>query len=222
MQVRFIGASVMKLSRKVKAGFTLVEVMVVVAVAAIMVSLLVVAGQTIRTQSQKELAASTISILVTALEQYHDFYDRFPEFPPGGFAEDYQFSATELAELLAGPGATIEGGRYIPAFASSSAVYYYLRKVPASRKILGSIADSLVTSYGADGSERLVLVAADVGDEPAVLARVIDPWGTPLRYRYDAEWSFPEITSAGPDGKFHEPDASEPVISPDDITSSGL
>ena len=199
-----------------KTGLTLVELLIAVAVVVILISITIVAGNSLRAQAEERLAAGTISILVTALEQYYEFHD---EFPPDCAGCD----SVTLAETLGGT--SISGGVYHPAFASSSALYYYLSRTPNSREILDSISESLITAEGPAGFGPLVL-RTSLGEEVTLL-RVIDPWVDPdpvtnpepkllqkyLRYSYEEGWNFPRITSAGLDGKFG---------TADDITSKGM
>ena len=188
-----------------KTGLTLVELLIAVAVVVILISITIVAGNSLRAQAEERLAAGTISILVTALEQYYEFHD---EFPPDCAGCD----SVTLAETLGGT--SISGGVYHPAFASSSALYYYLSRTPNSREILDSISESLITAEGLAGSGPLTLITPE---ERINLLRVIDPWVDPdpvtnpepkllqkfLRYSYEKGWNFPRITSAGPDGNFN-------------------
>lgn len=181
-----------------KIGLTLVELLIAVAVVVILISIVLVAGSSLRTQAEERLAAGTISILVTALEQYYEFYDEFPPAPECAIPDEC--TPEELAMQLAGAGATIVGGTYHPEFASGSALYYYLSRTPNSREILDSISEFLITAEGLAGSGLLVL-RNSLGEEVTLL-RVIDPWGNPLRYDYTPDDNFPRITSAGLDGKF--------------------
>jgi prepilin-type N-terminal cleavage/methylation domain-containing protein len=64
-----------------KYGLTLVEVLVAVVIIAILAAGLYSVGNYLETQSKIKLTKSTIEILSAAIEQYHDFYGRFPNDP---------------------------------------------------------------------------------------------------------------------------------------------
>jgi prepilin-type N-terminal cleavage/methylation domain-containing protein len=202
---------------KRQAGFTLVELLIVLAVMAILIVTVLVAGKAVRVQAQCRLAASTIDILIAALEQYYEFSGEFPLSCEG-------FGQAALAETLGGTGATITDGTYHSDFASGSALYYYLSQTPGSRRIINSISPSLVTAQGFNG---VGLILTPASGETVDLFRVIDPWGKTLWYRYEAGQNFPVLSSAGPDKILSSPGpdkivgTSDDITSVDDITSKG-
>ena len=61
-----------------KKGLTLIEVLVSVTIVAILAAGLFVVGNYIDTQIKVERTKATINLLVTALDQYFDFYHKFP------------------------------------------------------------------------------------------------------------------------------------------------
>lgn len=75
-------------------------------------------------------------------------------------------------------------------------MYSALDTVPASREILKGIDNVLVQRQ----------------DMQPAMARLYDPWGTPLNYIYAPGDTFPELVSAGPDKIFG---------TADDISSKG-
>jgi prepilin-type N-terminal cleavage/methylation domain-containing protein len=75
-------------------------------------------------------------------------------------------------------------------------MYSALDTVPASREILKGIDAVLVQRQ----------------DKQPAMARLYDPWGTPLNYIYAPSDTFPELVSAGPDKTFG---------TADDISSKG-
>ena len=92
-------------------------------------------------------------------------------------------------------------------------MYFFLSRVPESRKTLDKIDKSLITRKGSDGSDMTIFI--DNKEYP--LLRIIDPWGTTLRYDYyeetglyaermESKKTFPVITSAGPDKEFGSAD----------------
>lgn len=62
-----------------KIGLTLVEILVAIAIIAILAAGLYSVSNYIEKQAQIKLTESTIEILSTAIEQYHDFYGKFPD-----------------------------------------------------------------------------------------------------------------------------------------------
>ena len=59
-------------------AFSLVELLVVVAILGVLAGAILGVGRRIKTQAEEKLARSTISILVSAIEQYHSFWGHFP------------------------------------------------------------------------------------------------------------------------------------------------
>jgi hypothetical protein len=163
-----------------------------------LVSIVIGVGNYALTQAKTGLAESTISVLVTALEQYHDFTDMFPP------------ECNDLTKLESELDGSVSSGIHLPEYFSSEALYYYLHKIPESRKIISAIGDAQTTNLDESGVE--LKFAPDIGDEFSLI-RFIDPWEKSLRYEYETGDNFPEITSAGPDGIFN---------SEDDIVSKGM
>jgi len=187
----------MKVSGNI-SGMTLFELVLAVTILAILVSIVAGVGGYALLQAKIRLAESTISILVTALEQYHDFSG---EFPP----ECNDLTCLENTYLV---GTFIGPGEPNDEFHSSEVLYYYLNRVPDSSRIIGAITDSLTTHLDenesdAEDDRKLEFKPDPVKrEENFYLIRFIDPWGKSLRYEYQPGDNFPKITSAGPDGDF--------------------
>ncbi len=194
----------MKSSRDI-SGLTLFEMVLSVTVLAILVSIVVGVGSYTLTQAKTRLSEGTISILVTALEQYYDFTGTFPT------------ECNDIISLEAALEGTFDGpGSHSDEFTSSEALYYYLNRVPESRKVISKISDSLTTNLDENESnpEGVRVLEFDPDKENEFfLIRFIDPWGRTLRYEYQPGDNFPKITSAGPDGVFG---------TRDDIASKGM
>lgn len=60
-------------------GVTIIEMLVAITIIAILAVGMFTIGSYVETQSKEKLAQSTIETLVTALEQYYDFYNKFPD-----------------------------------------------------------------------------------------------------------------------------------------------
>lgn len=207
--------------------------LVVVAVIVVLASLVITAATRIRNQSSQQLAENTFAALTAALQQFADFGYRYNNvvysdfdfpldcngFPPSGLVS---IEATLENALL--PLATVS----ITDLAGSTAfnrkleysgcevLYFFLGKVPQSRKTLDKIDRSLVTNENDDGDKMIITITDTVSGRITTypLLRVIDPWGTTLHYDYyyelattillkrDSRKTFPVITSAGPDKRF--------------------
>jgi prepilin-type N-terminal cleavage/methylation domain-containing protein len=231
-------------TRAYKSGFTLIEMLMVVAIIAVLISMVVGVTKRIDDQRKERLCRNTIELLGNALEQFRDFgyeykstdYDGLvfpldcngydiitPSFPYPNVPDTLR-DALYSAPL---PTITISGGTHDTTFSGSEALYFILSQVPDCRATLDKIDKSLLTNKGTDGNPIIITI----GTFPWMsFTRIIDPWGTTLRYDYYPEyrdyilayptgnWStyllyrdsakktFPVITSAGPDKRFDTAD----------------
>lgn len=199
-------------TKKNKSGITLIELIVVVAIIAMMAAAVYVVRAPAEKKGSIELTQSTIELLCAALEQYHSFYGKFP------FDADENYNKDDL-ETDIGSTITIAGtDDYEPNYSSSEALYYFLDKVPDAKKIIDSINGKSLTNKGKRGGKYSVIV----NGTGYPLIRIVDAWGNALRYTcfYDTNkkrWdNFPLITSAGPDGNFGDTDSK---YKKDNITS---
>ncbi|MHC4169536.1 MAG: prepilin-type N-terminal cleavage/methylation domain-containing protein [Planctomycetota bacterium] len=109
-----------------KDGFTLVEILVVVALIAILATIVVGVAGRIDGRAKENALEGTFVLLDSALQEYRRFTDKFPEQP-----ENNPVNAAAHAELL----------------------YDALNSVPDSRTILEKIdKSSLENRYGAAGT----------------------------------------------------------------------
>ncbi len=112
--------------RRNKDGFTLVEIIVVVALIAILATMVVGVADRINTHAKENALAGTFVLLDSALQEYREFTDKFPEQP-----ENNPANAAAHSEFL----------------------YSELYSVPDSRSILEKIDRSLIENkYGAAGT----------------------------------------------------------------------
>lgn len=217
--------------RKYNAGFTLVEMLIVVAIIALLATMVVGIASRIDTQSKENLARSTIAILTAALEQFHDYGYKYPspysefEFPLDcNDFDQSRFQTTLETTLGLGPGTVlIQGGTHLPEYSGSEALYFFLSRVPECRATLDKIDGSMITNDDSNGNKLTIVIDG----KEYLLLRVVDPWrergtttktGKTLRYDYYNEndpdlvrrnrnkRNFPVITSAGPDRKFDTTD----------------
>ena len=221
---------------KHKTGVTLVEMLIVVAVIAILATIVIGIASRLENRAKEQLTEGTIAILTAALGQFHDYgyrYEDNPVYLPDerefylGLkfpldCNDYLFTgdplnldlATTLGKVL---GATnvITSGTHDPNYSGSEALCFFLNRVPESRKTLEKVDSSLITNKDSNRQDmNITITFPDSSIKVYPLLRIIDPWGTALRYDYYNEWelnfilrdrgkrTFPVITSAGPDGIF--------------------
>lgn len=202
-----------------KNGFTTVELLTVIAILAILAGLFLGVAKNQRTRAHQRLAASTISVMVTAIEQFYIDNKEFPFIAEQQIGIDgdstllFTFNdpadtddlldtiakktGVEVVKLI---GITEDDSRVREA--SIETLYFFLNRSPNSSKIIGAISSRFLTNKnGLD--DEIELVFGSVSSYRTIpLIRVVDPWKNPFRYRYIAGNSFPVIVSAGPDGKF--------------------
>lgn len=192
-----------------KNGFSLVEILVVIAAVAVLVSMVVGVGKHVKEQGKIKLTESTIEILVTAVELYYqdngempfettmavdvgfsdlDFdvwlYNQLPPIPP---------PPPYAPHMMLDPDPLV-----VRADWSSEALYYYLNKSQDSRRIINTITNTLISAKDDTGS-RQVMAFIDGSAAYVDMPRFVDAWGNTLRYRYTAGDSFCVISSPGKD-----------------------
>jgi len=214
---------------KHKIGATLVEILIVVAVIAILVTMVVGIATHIDNQNKEKLTKNTFALLNAALGQFRDYGYNYKvpiiALPPErdfyrglDFPLDCNGLPLEpaLGTALGATGASIMplGVLHDLNYSGSEALYFFLSRVPASRQTLEKIDDSLITNLDSNKQPMQIQIDFPSGPKFFPLLRIIDPWGTTLHYDYYDEWelnpirrdkgkrNFPEITSAGPDRIF--------------------
>ncbi|MCX5634324.1 MAG: prepilin-type N-terminal cleavage/methylation domain-containing protein [Planctomycetota bacterium] len=190
----------MKIARK-QFGFTLLEMIVVVAVIVLLTSIVISVATRIDSQSKERLTENTLGLLNAALEQYKDFgYELkynpiwLPVIPEESdfflglqFPIDCNgFTAADVATTLglvlnAGVGGVvIPPAGNDPNYSGSEVLYFFLSKVPANKEILSRIGKSLITNIGSGGQAMDI----EINGIKYPLYRFVDAWGTTLRYDY--------------------------------------
>jgi len=178
---------------KYKKAFTLIEVLVTLTIILILVGIMTGLGKYLKTSSSEDLTESAIQVVGLALEQYYSVHTAFP--PQIDSKADWE---TELgsAITLVPPGTAPADAE----FWQSSALFYYLDQTPASRQFLESLAAQMTTNKNASGVKLVIEIPT--GGTKYDLVRIVDAWGRPLRYEYAVGDVFPQVISAGADGKF--------------------
>ena len=108
-------------TRKYKHGLSLVEMLIVVAVIALLATMVIGVASRIDNQSKEKGLEITFTLLESALEEYREYQGAFPVPPVGNF--------NSVAERAA---------------AYSEYLYGQLYSIPSSRKILEKINISLI------------------------------------------------------------------------------
>ena len=196
-----------------QSGFSLMEVLVSLAVILILIGALVGTASYIRTRANVDLTRSMLEVLSAALEQYYadQVPNAFPFDTPdtngnGILGDDYLVDPDLLVDLDDNPLdallPSITSGNLLDEGASSAALFWFLDKNPSSRAIASAVPNTLITNEGTAGIDIKITIAGTPYDLP----RYIDPWKTSIRYVYLDGTAFPTLTSAGPDRIFDTPD----------------
>jgi prepilin-type N-terminal cleavage/methylation domain-containing protein len=215
-------------NRKLKFGVTLVEMLIVVAVIALLATMVIGIASQIDNKSKEKLTENTIEILTAALEQFREYGYRYKhpdyfgfEFPLDCNDFSVDMLQTTLVNALGAVSVSITGGIHNPNFSGSEVLYLLLSRIPECKETLEKIDSSLITDKDSLGNQMKIAI----DDQQYPLLRIVDPWfergktaktGKSLRYDYYDEKitppnprekrSFPIITSAGPDGIFNTND----------------
>ena len=204
------------------AGFTLVEMLVTLAVVLILISASLRLGQYIKVRGQIQLTRSMLAVIDTALQQYHTDFGAFPfvstdansdkmpnDYLVGNLESDVK-SVTNATSVGVQNGTLNEPDGSNPPVpisgASSAGLWWFLNQSANSRQIVDAITPSLITTLDMTTKNRLMITITPPAI-PTDLGRFVDTWGTSLWYLYDpAADSFPRVVSAGPDKVFGTPD----------------
>jgi prepilin-type N-terminal cleavage/methylation domain-containing protein len=205
-------------SCKRKTGVTLVEILIVVAIIAILVTMVIGIATRVDTQGKEQLTKNTIALLDAALGEFGDYGYRYSDSNYADFKFPLDCNNFNTSDFETKLGWTVGGlGTHDVNYSGSEALYFFLSRVPDCRQTLDKIDKSLITNKGSNGADMTITI--DGKGYP--LLRIIDPWRETLRYDYynekgsptekkESKKTFPVITSAGPDKEFG---------SADDITS---
>ncbi len=225
-------------THKLQVGLTLIDMVIAVAIIAVLASIVITSLARIDSKAKENLCQGTLETLNAALRQYRDYkiecrintssvtereFYRSLKFPPD--CNDFTVSIiqTEIENLLDLTPVIIDPpDKHDPDESGIAVMYFFLSMVPECRETLGNIdqallkSDHKVSPASKNYDEDYLKITVDGRDYP--WTRVIDPWGTPLRYDYYSNQieelspsfsqraqtirNFPLITSAGPDREF--------------------
>jgi prepilin-type N-terminal cleavage/methylation domain-containing protein len=214
-------------------GFTLIEMLMVVAIITVMVAMVIGLAKRIDDQGKERLCQDTLNLIGNALEQFRDFGYEYPDNPLYLPAERQffkglkfpidcnSFGQTALQDIITRvlnvpvPVAiSVTATGYLPEYSGSETMHLFLCEVPDCRTTLDKIDKSLKT----DLDNNKVQMTININGRIRPLTRIIDPWEKSLRYDYydevvlpsfpdeDTKKTFPIVTSAGPDGIFDTAD----------------
>lgn len=186
-----------------KAGITLLEMVIVVAIIALLATMVIGIATNIDNQSRKQLTKSTLAILNSALQQFQDYGYRHKDNL--GYTSDerdfylgleFPLDCNDMLENEIKPilekvlstetaptTVTIEpldADGYDPNCSGSAVLYYFLSRIPQCRQTLDRIDGSLITNEGSMGSDMKITI--DGQEYPFFM--FIDAWQRPLRYDY--------------------------------------
>jgi len=173
-------------NKKLQSGFTLAEMLVVLAIIAIMATAIFVVIKPAEDKGKIELTEATIELLCGAIEQYHNFYNSFPD--PNGHLSTSGYFATGCD--LSDPN-------------NAEKLSYRLSLCPDAVAILNQINPKMVRN-----------IDKNVDDIPEYIDAWGMEFR--YEYDKKENWNFPVITSAGPDRKMYntgaDPDAADDNI----------
>lgn len=171
-------------------GFTLVEVLIVVAILAVAAVALVGVSSYLQTQSSIALTEQCVELLSTAVAEFHDITGHYP------IDENAWDDRNDPAIL---PGCRLAGAEDTNGPANSDELLYLqLSLLPQTREIISKLPEKLIA---APLSEATVQLAHDPLADTPYLRSIVDAWGNALEYDdYNDPDRFPLIRSDGPDG----------------------
>ncbi|MBN2512818.1 MAG: type II secretion system protein [Sedimentisphaerales bacterium] len=197
-----------------KNAFTLIEVLVTLAIIMILVGALAGTGQYLRTRSGIQLTTSTIRIIDAALEQYHEQYKKYPfsnrimmdgqnRPQPIEYTRVHLEADTGMTSITPNTTLVEKDGT---CYASSIGLYYFLDRGADSKAMLETLSNRMITTLDAETGQHLKMV---MGGKTYDLPRFVDAWGISLRYEYISKevsagnfYPYPKMMSAGPDKVF--------------------
>lgn len=180
-------------------GFTLVEVLIVVAILALLVAVLVGVASSISTQRDTALTKNCLDILDAALAEFREITGKYP-------VDDWKDDV--VPGTMDPVGSLIDGAEKDnpsdPDPNEDELLYLQLSILPQTRAIIAKLPSQLITAPISNATVKL----AGQSENTPYLQSIVDAWGTPLNDGpgdpaddttdpYDV---FPRLWSSGPDG----------------------
>jgi prepilin-type N-terminal cleavage/methylation domain-containing protein len=190
------------MSTKAKNALTMMEILIVIAIVAMLAGGMLFVSNKAKSQADKQLVADTIALLDTALQQYYDYTRTYPLECQNTVQLQ---TATGGTVVNIAPDGTQVGNWHDDKFSSIEGMYFYLTKVPQSKQVIDKIATSLAIADVSGNATAKMAIRFPTDIKP--LMRVIDPWKHPLEYQ-SRSGNFPLIKCYGPDG---DPNTSDDI-----------
>jgi prepilin-type N-terminal cleavage/methylation domain-containing protein len=196
-----------------KRAFTLIEVLVTLAIILILAGALITAGKYLRVRAERQLTASAIEVISTALQQYYDQTGNFPPMIYSAAGGDGSTPQYWLKTALSADSVTVSSGKHPEDMTppevsegrrwwSSETLFYFLDRVPQSKAILNGLSSRMLSNKGKTGVGLQVQISFGATRTTYDWVRFVDAWGGVINYEYTAGDAFPVLTSAGPDKSF--------------------
>jgi prepilin-type N-terminal cleavage/methylation domain-containing protein len=189
-----------------KCGFTLIEMLIVIAIIVLLVGMVAGIAKRLDDQSKERLCRNELALIDTALEQFHDFGYLYKHIDFDGLTfpldcndmdadnidglRSLQATLNKAIYPTTAPLTTViiserNAPQYDTDFSGSEALYFILNQVPECRTTLSKIDKSLLTNRSADNTTDVnVTIATPTITTTLPLTRFIDPWKKSLRYDY--------------------------------------
>jgi prepilin-type N-terminal cleavage/methylation domain-containing protein len=205
----------MKLGSK-NSGFTLIEMMLVLAIVVLLVSMIVGIAKRVDDQGKERLCRNTIALIGNALEQFRDFGYVYKHTDFAGLTFPLDCNGLGINDI--GPRLSVQSmlhdamypsgivgvgpaSGYDPVYSGSATLYFILSQVPDCRTTLDKIDKSLLTNAGTDGTALNIIINSGTTVNTYPFTRIIDPWGKPLRYDYYPD--FKDYMAEHPSGSWN-------------------
>lgn len=212
-------------SQKCKTGVTLMEMLIVIAVIAILAMSVITVTRYVSSKSEIKLAEGSIALITAALEQFADYGYHYTDTNSIKYSQ-FKFpldcnglNETDISGLFNDAVLNVDSMAIVDSndsphklgYSGSEVLYFFLSQVPTSRETINQIDGSLITNEDEKGNGMFIEITRGSKTRTYPLYRIVDPWGETLHYDYYVDElspdpanarTFPVITSAGPDKKF--------------------